>query len=79
VTQQLSVSPGGVVRGGVHLHFAFQIEPEQYDTYRTRLIARGCTPSDHTWPNGHRSVYAFDPDGDQIEIMTVDWVTGVGR
>lgn len=66
-------------RGGSHLHFAFQIEDEQYDTYRARLIELGCTPIDHTWPNGHRSVYAFDPDGHQIEFMTVDWVTGVGR
>lgn len=65
-------------RGGEHLHFAFQIEPDEYEKYRAKLVELRRDPIDHVWPNGHRSLYAFDPDGHQIEFMTIDWITGVG-
>lgn len=64
-------------RGAEHLHFAFQIKPDEYDKYRERLVDLGCEPIDHVWPNGQRSLYAFDPDGHQVEFMTVDWIRGV--
>ena len=34
-------------RGAEHLHFAFTIEPEEYDTYRSRLVGLGCEVIDH--------------------------------
>ena len=64
-------------RGGEHLHFAFQIEPEEYEEYKQRLEKAGVKVIEHTWPNGNRSLYFFDPDGHQGEFMTVDWMTGV--
>lgn len=64
-------------RGANHLHFAFKIEPGEYDEYRQRLVDLGCKPIDHVWPNGERSVYTFDHDGHQLEFMTVDWIRGI--
>lgn len=60
-------------RAGAHVHFAFQIKPEEYDSYKTKIIDLGLEPREHTWPSGHKSVYFFDPDGHQGEFMTGDW------
>ncbi|MDX9858385.1 MAG: hypothetical protein RBT76_11380 [candidate division Zixibacteria bacterium] len=64
-------------RGAAHLHFAFKIEAGKYNVFRQRLVALGCEPIDHVWPNGERSIYSFDPDGHHVEFMTVDWIRGV--
>jgi catechol 2,3-dioxygenase-like lactoylglutathione lyase family enzyme len=61
-------------RGGQHLHFAFQITPDEYDTFTKRLRALNVAFDEHNWPNGHRSIYFFDPDGHQGEFMTCDWL-----
>ncbi len=61
-------------RGARHLHFAFQIKPEEYDEYRQKLTDLGLQPDEHKWPDGHRSLYFFDPDGHQGEFMTKDWL-----
>lgn len=60
-------------RGGEHVHFAFQIRPEEYDSYVSLIEAAGLKPLAHQWPKGHKSVYFFDPDGHQGEFMTADW------
>lgn len=60
-------------RGGAHLHFAFQIKPDEYEAVVRKLTGMGLDPVEHTWPSGERSVYFFDPDGHQGEFMTCDW------
>ena len=60
-------------RGGEHLHFAFQIDPGEYDSYKQKLRDLGRDIEEHEWPSGHRSVYFFDDDGHQGEFMTCDW------
>ncbi len=61
-------------RGGKHVHFAFQIRPDEYDACKALIVAAGLKPLEHVWPNGGRSVYFFDADGHQGEFMTVDWL-----
>ncbi len=60
-------------RGGAHLHFAFQIDPDQYAACKQKLLDLGLSPEEHNWPSGHKSLYFFDPDGHQGEFMTCDW------
>jgi hypothetical protein len=60
-------------RGGKHVHFAFQIRPDEYDGYVEKIRSVGLEPLEYVWPSGHRSVYFFDYDGHQGEFMTTDW------
>ena len=60
-------------RGGVHVHFAFQIKHEEYESYKTTIVDAGLIPLEHTWPDGNKSIYFFDYDGHQGEFMTKDW------
>ena len=60
-------------RGGAHLHFAFQIAPEEYDDYKNRIQSANLEALEWDWPDGSRSVYFFDPDGHQGEFMTREW------
>lgn len=60
--------------GAQHLHFALQIEPAEIDKYRERLQELGVKVIDHDWEDGHRSLYFFDRDGHQGELMTKDWL-----
>jgi catechol 2,3-dioxygenase-like lactoylglutathione lyase family enzyme len=60
--------------GADHLHFAFQIRSDEYDEYKSRLKSLGIEPIEHTWSDGYRSLYFFDPDGHQGEFMTTDWL-----
>ncbi len=61
-------------RGGRHVHFAFEIEADQYGDCKRRLAALGVEVIEHEWKNGERSLYFFDPDGHQGEFMTCDWL-----
>ncbi|MBD3233608.1 MAG: hypothetical protein GF315_07775 [candidate division Zixibacteria bacterium] len=61
-------------RGGIHLHYAFQIAPEKYDTYKSRLQTNGTQVYEHDWGDGSRSLYFVDPDDNQGEFMTKDWL-----
>lgn len=61
-------------RGGEHVHFAFKIDPDDYDSYRRKLENLGTEVMEHDWPKGHRSLYFFDRDGHQGEFMTTDWL-----
>jgi len=63
-------------RGAQHLHFALQMAPEQYDDMKGKLEAKGIEVIEHTWSDGERSLYFFDPDGHQGEFMTKDWLSG---
>ncbi len=60
-------------RGAQHLHFAFQIAPEEYDHYVELIKSAGLQPLEHTWPSGAKSVYFMDYDGHQGEYITADW------
>ncbi len=57
-----------------HLHFAFQISPSEYDTFKKKLELLGVEVLEHTWKDGQRSLYFFDDDGHQGEFMTKDWL-----
>lgn len=61
-------------QGAEHLHFAFQIKPEEYDHYLQKFKERGIETLEYDWPDGHRSIYFFDPDHHQGELMTKDWL-----
>lgn len=60
-------------RAGQHLHFAFQISPNEYGEYKQRLEGLGIQALEYNWPSGERSIYFFDSDGHQGEFMTCDW------
>jgi catechol 2,3-dioxygenase-like lactoylglutathione lyase family enzyme len=60
-------------RAGKHLHFAFQIAPEEYDRYVALIRAEGLEPLEHVWERGAKSVYFFDDDGHQGEFITANW------
>ncbi len=57
-----------------HLHFAFQIKPDEYDTYKAKLETLGVAVIEHKWSDGERSLYFFDADGHQGEFMTKGWL-----
>ena len=60
-------------KGAQHLHFAFQINPDEYDRYKERLEKLQVEVIEHHWPSGERSLYFFDSDGHQGEFLTSDW------
>lgn len=60
-------------KGGKEVHFAFRIEPDEYDVYLNNLKKLGVKPIEHVWEDGHRSIYFFDADGHQGEFMTRGW------
>lgn len=57
-----------------HLHFAFEISPDEYDLYKSKLEKLGVDVIEHSWTDGERSLYFFDADGHQGEFMTKDWL-----
>jgi catechol 2,3-dioxygenase-like lactoylglutathione lyase family enzyme len=61
-------------RGGVHVHFALHIAPEDYQAAVERLRAHGFNPHEEVFPgyDGSRAVYADDPDGNVVELWTFD-------
>jgi catechol 2,3-dioxygenase-like lactoylglutathione lyase family enzyme len=61
-------------RAGSHVHFAWQIEDAWYDSTVIKIRDAGLDPLEHEWPNGKKSVYFFDYDGNQGEFMTCDWL-----
>ncbi len=61
-------------RAGEHVHFAVQIELAEIDMYRARLTKLDCEVIEHNWKPPHKSLYFFDPDGHQGELMTTDWI-----
>lgn len=60
-------------RAGEHLHFAFQIESDEYEEYKNKIESLGLAPLEHEWRCGEKSIYFFDYDGNQGEFMTTDW------
>lgn len=62
-----SLPPHGA-RGSVH--FAFEVEKNDYPA-SLKMIGKAGIPvlHQHTWPNGRRSFYFHDPDGNLVEVL----------
>lgn len=62
----LPVPPHGAHGPG---HLCFRVAEEALDTWRQRLEAAGIViEADFHWPNGARSIYFRDPDGNSLEM-----------
>jgi catechol 2,3-dioxygenase-like lactoylglutathione lyase family enzyme len=62
-------------RGGSHVHFAMQIDPESFDARVAALRRHGCEVPVHDFnPIGageaSKSAYVLDPDGHLVEFWT---------
>ncbi len=54
--------------GGVHVHFAFTVEPGGLDRIERELRSAGIEPTGPlSHPGGDRSIYARDPEGNVVE------------
>lgn len=60
-------------RAASHLHFAFDIEADELEIYRTKLQKLGLEVFDHSWGENWNSIYFFDYDGHQGEFITGGW------
>ncbi|WP_144903704.1 VOC family protein [Halobellus captivus] len=56
-------------RGGVHTHYAFSTTPEAYPRWRRRLA--DLDPVEFSFGSSD-SLYVYDPDGNCVEIGSVD-------
>ncbi len=61
-------------QGGKHLHFAFQIDPKDYDIYKDKIVSLNREPLEYEWDTGHKSFYFFDYDNHQCEFITGNWI-----
>jgi catechol 2,3-dioxygenase-like lactoylglutathione lyase family enzyme len=61
-------------RGGVHVHFAMHIAPDDYDPAIADLRAKGLDVREHTFETRphSRAAYVNDPDGNLVEFWTWD-------
>jgi len=67
---QLGIHNG---QGGNHVHFAFEIKPEEFSYYKKLIQDVGLEPLEYEWPMGHKSIYFFDYDQHQGEFMAANW------
>jgi catechol 2,3-dioxygenase-like lactoylglutathione lyase family enzyme len=59
-------------RGGVHVHYAMQIDAGDYDAAVARLRERGQDVEEVSFGDRGRAVYVTDPDGNVVELWTWD-------
>ena len=61
-------------RGGVHVHYAMHIAPEDYDQAVAVLRAAGLDVREHEFGayQHSRAAYVDDPDGHLVELWTWD-------
>jgi catechol 2,3-dioxygenase-like lactoylglutathione lyase family enzyme len=68
------VTEGGIVpaHGGFPpTHFAFSIPAEDFEPWRSKLESEGVAiESMVTWPEGAKSIYFRDPDGNLAELIS---------
>jgi len=66
--------PGGLIPGNDatgQMHFAFAIEPEEFENWQAWLPTQGVEiESIVNWDRGGRSIYFRDPDGHNVELAT---------
>ncbi|RYZ59509.1 MAG: hypothetical protein EOO14_08310 [Chitinophagaceae bacterium] len=68
VTEKEKELPPHGARGCIH--FAFEVEKEDYDNALQKLKAAGVPIlHEHTWKAGLRSFYFHDPDGNLLEVI----------
>jgi catechol 2,3-dioxygenase-like lactoylglutathione lyase family enzyme len=63
-------------RGGVHVHYAMQLDERHLDEAIARLREHGCEVEEHDF-SGYgrgrgRAAYVADPDGNVVELWTWD-------
>jgi catechol-2,3-dioxygenase len=68
-TPQVGLAGG---RGGVHVHFAFQLPREELDPLLERLSAGGAEVEGPIQLGADRAIYVTDPDGNVVEFWTQD-------
>jgi catechol 2,3-dioxygenase-like lactoylglutathione lyase family enzyme len=68
---QLGIASG---RGGLHVHYALQIDDEDFDAAVARLREQGYEPEIVSFEDDDRgrSFYVADPDGNVVECWTWD-------
>jgi catechol 2,3-dioxygenase-like lactoylglutathione lyase family enzyme len=59
-------------RGGIHVHFAMHIAPEDYDEAVAHLRAAGAEVEEIAFGSQSRAAYVNDPDGNVVEIWNWD-------
>jgi catechol-2,3-dioxygenase len=59
-------------RGGVHVHFAFQVPDDEVDRMGDRLGAAGVEFEGPIQLGPGRSIYVTDPDGNSVEFWSQD-------
>lgn len=68
------VTEGGIVPGhggSPPTHFAFSIPAEDVEPWRSKLESEGVAiESMVTWPQGAKSIYFRDPDGNLAELIS---------
>ncbi len=68
-TPQVGLAGG---RGGVHVHYAMHIAPEDYGATVERLREHGQDIEEIDFGDHGRAVYVTDPDGNVVELWTWD-------
>ena len=68
---QVGIAQG---RGGVHVHFAMNIDDADFDAAVARLRSKGCKPEVVSFADDDRgrALYVTDPDGNVVEFWTWD-------
>jgi catechol 2,3-dioxygenase-like lactoylglutathione lyase family enzyme len=61
-------------RGGIHVHYAMHIAPDDYDSAVSQLQAAGLDVREHEFGTYQhsRAAYVDDPDGNLVELWTWD-------
>jgi SAM-dependent methyltransferase/catechol 2,3-dioxygenase-like lactoylglutathione lyase family enzyme len=66
---QVGVAGG---RGGAHVHFALHLDERHFDTAVSALRSQGVKIAVESHRRGSRSAYMDDPDGNCVELWTMD-------
>jgi catechol 2,3-dioxygenase-like lactoylglutathione lyase family enzyme len=59
-------------RGGVHVHFAFQVEDAEIDALFERVSGTGVEVEGPVQLGPGRAIYVTDPDGNVVEFWSQD-------
>ena len=60
----------GPINSPAYIHFALEIETNDYGNYKNMLIRNGIDIEEMVWDNGSRSIYFRDPAGNFVELIT---------
>lgn len=65
------ISPPGHYGSGKP-HFAFEVQPEDYEATKQEILAMGIRITDSViWESGQESFYFEDPEGNVLEVVPV--------